>query len=454
MSTQRNAIAKLVRQLNEAQRDRDSLDAKLKRTEESLQRANNRIAQLSLPASHQGSNVVPGVSRKVLESLTKENTTLKDALEHVTGKKNGPNLAVENKDLHEIIVTLRDERDEKVNEIEKLVLSLTAIEEEDGSLLTSQVASLTLKVRKLERNMRVKEVLLTNLMEKNEAAIKILQEPRGEKVVKVGDSTNKVESSVEERKVFEDLLDEASDDDRQDEEIETEIKETEAEMKRISGQGWDARQDQHGEIGRKKMEAKAGAMVNHHEDENDQDLEAKIARLTEELEREKRDKERLQEDLQKSAPPPPDGVPQQLSELQEALGAMKKEREELQTESELMKGQISSYEDEFKMERQEKEKALNDRKKLEAERDRCIALHNKLQMDFANFKLQVKEEYGHPRKGFMPLSEPCCGPKPGAGQARILQPAVRAVRVGELQCPVCKKMFPHHLLEDHMRSCC
>ena len=119
-----------------------------------------------------------------------------------------------------------------------------------------------------------------------------------------------------------------------------------------------------------------------------------------------------------------------------------------------MKGQISSYEDEFKMERREKEKALNDRRKFEAERDRCIAMHNRLQMDYANFKQKVREEYGQPRKGFMPLSEPCCGPKPDAVQARLPQPPVRAMRVNELTCPGCKKTFPHSLLDDHMRSCC
>ena len=455
MASQKGALAKLVRQLNEAHQDRDSLDAKLKQAEESLQRANNRIAQLSLPDSRKGSNVVPGVSRKVLESLTRENTELKDALKRVTENKNGPRLAMENRDLHEIIVTLRDDRDEKVKDIEKLVLSLTAIQDEDESTLTSQVASLTLKVRSLERNLRVNEVLVENLTARNEAVMKILQAPGGEKVVKVGDSRNKVENSVEEREVFGDLLAEAWDDDRQDEEIEKEIKETEAEMKRISGRGWDARQDEHGEMFRKKVEAKAGAMVNHDDDDgNDQALEAKIDKLVEELEREKQERERLQEELKKSAPPPPEDVPQQLNELQEALGAMKKERDELQTESELMKGQISSYEDEFKMERREKEKAMNDRRKLEAERDKCIEIHNRLQRDYANLKQKVMDEYGKPRKGYMPLSEPCCGPRPDAGQVRALPVPGHPMRVGELECPGCKKMFPHYLLEDHMRSCC
>ena len=445
MTTQKSAIAKLVRQLNEAHQERDSLNAKWERSEELLARANDRIAQLSSSTGGKGSTVVPGVWRKVLESLTKENTKLKDALQHVTKRKNGADLAVENKDLHEIIVTLRDERDEKVKDIEKLVLSLTAIQDENESSLPSQVASLTLKVHKLERSLRVKEVLLKNLMERNEAAMKILKEPGDEKVVKVGDSRNKVESSVEEQEVFGDLLAEASDDDRQDEEFEREIRETEAEMKRISGRG---------ELVPMKMKVKAGAMVNPDEDEDDQALEVKIDKLTEELEREKRERERLQEELKKSAPPPPESVTQHLNELQEALGALKKERDELQTESELMKGQISSYEDEFKMERREKEKALNDRRKFEADRDRCIQMHNRLQMDYANFKQKVREEYGQPRKGFMPLSEPCCGPKPDAVQARLLQPPVRAMRVSELTCPGCKKTFPHSLLDDHMRSCC
>ena len=456
MTSQKFAVSKLVRQLTEANQARDSLEAKWQRAEESLARANHRIAQLSSSTGDKGSTVVPGVSRKVLESLTKENTKLKKALEHVTKHKKGPDLAVENKDLHEIIVTLRDERDEKVKDIKQLVVSLTAIQEQDESSLSSQVARLTLKVHTLERNLRVKDVLVENLMERNEAAMKILKQPTGEKAVKVGDSRNEVESSAEEREVFGDLVTEASDDDRRDEEIERKMKEAEAEAERewILCQGRDAIVNERGAMVRKKMEVKAGAMVDHDEDEIDQALEAKIDKLTEELEKEKRERERLQEELKRSAPSPPEDVPQQLNELQEALGAMKKERDELQTESELMKGQIASYEDDFKMERREKEKALNDRRKLEAERDRCIEIHNRLKMDYTNFKQKVRDEFGQPRRGYMPLSEPCCGPKPDAAQARPLQPAVRTMPVGELSCPGCKKTFPHNILDDHMRSCC
>ena len=103
------------------------------RLEGSLARAENRIVQLSPLNGGKESIVTPGVSRKVLESLTKENTKLKDALEHLTQRKDGPDLVVENKDLHEIIVTLRDERDEKVKQVEQLLQSLTAIERKPGS---------------------------------------------------------------------------------------------------------------------------------------------------------------------------------------------------------------------------------------------------------------------------------------------------------------------------------
>lgn len=435
MTSQKSALGNLVRQLNEAHRERDSLYAKWKQAEESLKRAENTIAQLSLSTSSKGGIVIPGVSRKVLEGLTKENTRLKSALAHVTKRENGSDLALENKDLHEIIKTLRDDRDEKVKENEKLMQSLAAVQTKDKSLLSSQIASLTFKVRVLEKKLKIKDALLENLTERNEAAMKVLQEPKGDKGVEVGDLKNKLESSVEE----------AWDDDSQEEEIETEIKETEAEIERISGQSWDSRQNEHFEAGLEKMEAE--------DDKHEQALEAKIDKLTEELETEKRERERLQEELKKSAPPPPP-PPQQLNELQEALGAMKKERDELQTESELMKGQISSYEDEFKMERREKEKAREDLKKLEAERDRCIEMHTRLQRDYANFKQKVQEEYGTPRNGYMPLSEPCCGRKPEAGQVRALPAAARVTRVGELQCPGCRRMFPHYLLDDHMRSCC
>lgn len=76
---------------------------------------------MSFSISSKGGIVIFGVSRKVLEGLIKENTRLKSVLVYVIKRENGSDLVLENKDFYEIIKILRDDRDEKVKENEKLM---------------------------------------------------------------------------------------------------------------------------------------------------------------------------------------------------------------------------------------------------------------------------------------------------------------------------------------------
>ena len=90
--------------------------------------------------------VLPGTSRKVLEALTAENTNLRAALENLSNRYgDGVDLAMENSHLHGIIMTLRDERDDKTMEVEELKRLLTAIEKEDMEALKEQNTCLTEK---------------------------------------------------------------------------------------------------------------------------------------------------------------------------------------------------------------------------------------------------------------------------------------------------------------------
>ena len=73
-----------------------------------------------------------------------------------------------------------------------------------------------------------------------------------------------------------------------------------------------------------------------------------------------------------------------------------------------MKTQISGYEDEFKMERQEKEKAMKDRRELQADKANVIERHNKLQEDYNLFKQRVLRSHPKPLTCYKPLTEPCC----------------------------------------------
>lgn len=90
----------LTDQLGKKDEECTVLRSKLQQFEVLLSRAENRIAQLSIIANgkgghSQGGIVTPGVSKKLLETLTRENTKLKLALEHVLNKQpNGADLAV------------------------------------------------------------------------------------------------------------------------------------------------------------------------------------------------------------------------------------------------------------------------------------------------------------------------------------------------------------------------
>ena len=84
--------------------------------QETLSRAENRITQLSLilaknGVSSRGAIVTPGVSKKILEALTRENAKLRSNLARFSNEyRNGVDLAAENGELHEIIMKLRGER--------------------------------------------------------------------------------------------------------------------------------------------------------------------------------------------------------------------------------------------------------------------------------------------------------------------------------------------------------
>lgn len=102
MASQLTGVQNLGLQLQKKEQEHKSLLEKYERLEGSLARAENRITQLSLLAGNgpqalagQGAIVTPGVSKKVLEALTRENTKLRQALDHLTNKgPSGVDLAV------------------------------------------------------------------------------------------------------------------------------------------------------------------------------------------------------------------------------------------------------------------------------------------------------------------------------------------------------------------------
>ena len=93
----------------------------------------------------------------------------------------------ENKELHEIIMTLRDERDLKTNEVNELKIALDAIQEGNAELLKSQVLRLTALVTKLERNLNAKQVFCETVVTENESLKNDLQSLRDDRVMRVRD---------------------------------------------------------------------------------------------------------------------------------------------------------------------------------------------------------------------------------------------------------------------------
>lgn len=93
-------VQNLGDQLQKKEEENKKLKDKVERLETMIARAENRIAQLThqLQSSDGSQNaraiVTPGVSKKILEALTRENTKLRLTLEHMTTKdNNGADLA-------------------------------------------------------------------------------------------------------------------------------------------------------------------------------------------------------------------------------------------------------------------------------------------------------------------------------------------------------------------------
>ena len=102
MASQITGVQNLGVQLQKKEQELRSALERNERLESSLARAENRITQLSHLAGNngqtvagQGAIVTPGVSKKLLEALTRENTKLRQALDHLTNRgPNGVDLAV------------------------------------------------------------------------------------------------------------------------------------------------------------------------------------------------------------------------------------------------------------------------------------------------------------------------------------------------------------------------
>lgn len=91
----------------------------------------------------------------------------------------------ENRDLHEIIMTLRDERDLKSNEVNELKLALDAVKDPNTEKLKNQVLRLTALVTKLERNLNAKQVFCETVVTENESLKNDLQSLKDDRILQL-----------------------------------------------------------------------------------------------------------------------------------------------------------------------------------------------------------------------------------------------------------------------------
>lgn len=91
----------------------------------------------------------------------------------------------ENRDLHEIIMTLRDERDMKSNEVNELKTALAAVQGQNVEGLKNQVLRLTALVTKLERNLNAKQVFCETVVTENDTLKNELQSLKDDRVLQL-----------------------------------------------------------------------------------------------------------------------------------------------------------------------------------------------------------------------------------------------------------------------------
>ena len=523
-STRLVGIQNLARQLQEKREELNSVTEKLERTQETLSRAENRITQLSLilekkGVSSQGAIVTPGVSKKILETLTRENTKLRLNLGRFSNEYgNGVDLATGNGELHEIIMTLRGERNDREREVKELKRLLTAIQDRDTDALKEQNTRLTREVTKLQRQLEAKQVFCELIVTENESMKEKLLSDKGEKVVSVGRLKEAIGSVAEAHPDVRDILNGVWDDASDAGQDESDARHEDARETVEDGEvaeGMTKLEDAKRETNRlgKELENKQSVLEGETEMLRNKltDMEEEQDLLRGELEKAKTESEenaKLVESLRKKLSSlqgdifqttrQRDDFQAQLKEVQDELqqthlvltSFVKKEREaggdpealkkvvecerekvaklqrdilqttrqrddfqaklkEVQDELQLAQMALKSYEDDFKKERQEKLKAAADLEAMKKENHRLAGECERFQKNYLDLTHRIHQGYSSATTGvgaFRPRAE--CRKSVQAPPSR---PRVQASN--ELQCPTCQRMFPSHLLDDHMRAC-
>lgn len=113
----------------------------------------------------------------------------------------------ENRELHELIMELRDDVQQKLNEVVELKLALDAAREGDTATLNDQVKRLTVQETKLGRALNAKQSFCESLVTENERLKETLQSVKNERITEVSSLREQLgklsQSSPDVKKVLE-----------------------------------------------------------------------------------------------------------------------------------------------------------------------------------------------------------------------------------------------------------
>lgn len=113
----------------------------------------------------------------------------------------------ENRELHELIMELRDDVQQKINEVAELKLALDAVREGDTGTLNDQVKRLTVQETKLGRALNAKQSFCESLVTENERLKEMLQSVKNERITEVSSLREQLgklsQSSPDVKKVLE-----------------------------------------------------------------------------------------------------------------------------------------------------------------------------------------------------------------------------------------------------------
>ena len=166
-------ISYLVQQLEEKKDENNQLKEKVKRLERSVARAENRVAQLD-QMKDRGKNqtvITPGVSKKIMDALVRENTKLRLTVDHF---KDGNHTLSTEIGLYQAIEKLKTEKEILLENQKVLKHALVNSNSNGNNMLQQQILQINESEENFKRKFRIGEIWIQELLTKKEELEKTL----------------------------------------------------------------------------------------------------------------------------------------------------------------------------------------------------------------------------------------------------------------------------------------